>query len=819
MNIFRTYPLLSRIFVFLFAPIASVVLYVHYSLIETLPQTAGHARVVSGLSGAVTIDRDVHGVVTIHAQTDNDAYFAVGYAHAQDRLWQLELQRRIAQGRLSELLGRESVRQDVWFRTLGLWNSAESSWRSLSPDAQASLISYAAGINAWIETHPNLPIEFQLLRAKPEPWTVYDSLASIKMLALSLGGNFQSEITRVLATRSLSSDKLGLFFPLYPSSGPITTGEQDARVVDTLKSLLRFQGDLESQLSVGGRFVGSNAWVISGRFTATGLPILANDPHLGLQIPSPWYALRIRAKTLNVSGMSLVGLPLVVLGRNNSIAWGATNMMADVQDLYFEQVDTANPTNYRIGGEWRRFTERTEVIKIRSDFPGFLHKPPRPVTVRVRSTVHGPIISDSFDVLPQPVALRWVALDTDDTSYEALFRLGYAKEWSTFQRALSKLVAPALNMLYADAQGNIGFLGMGRIPIRENGNGLTPVPGWDASFDWCGHIPPAEMPRSFNPADGYIVSANNRNVGANYKYFISHEWAPPARALRILQLIHGRLSARAKITVDDVTRMQTDVVDLQARELLPDLLATRPRNERQAKALRQLSKWDGEMSMHGPQPAIFHAWTRHLRLDLFADDLSLDWNERGHTGWIEGLIQSVDSAQLHEALNSRSVDWCSNSQNGRKTSCEDTLHRSLDGALRELEKLTGRDDVAKWAWSKVHHSLYEHKLFGESKVLADLFNRRIEVGGSSSSINVATADFNENDGYVQHLGASFRQIIEVGQRGRGAHRYMNSTGQSGNFVDAHYDDMITPLRNGAYFHFEGADSERRSELRLEPQAQ
>lgn len=814
LSIFRTYPLFSRVFVFIAAPLAAVVVYVYHLLLATLPQIDGQIA-VAGLSAPVSIHRDSHGVPTIESKTDNDAFFAVGYAHAQDRLWQLELQRRTAYGRLSELFGRDSIQQDVWFRTLGFRRLAESSWSSLSAQAQASLKAYAAGINAAVAAKRDLPVEFRLLGVEPEPWTVYDSLACMKLFALSLGLNYQSEIRHMLATRLLDAQKAQLFLPDDSSSGPATAPEVESGLTQTLADLLGLQKELELRLSIGGAAVGSNAWVVSGRHTRTGQPMLANDPHLGLQIPSQWYALRVRGPNLDVAGMSLVGLPVVVLGRNEHIAWGATNLMADVQDLYFEQPSSTDPTKYRSGDEWKQFGEHEEVIEVRADVPAFLHERPQPVRLRVRSSAHGPIVSDLFDILPQPVALRWVALDPNDTSYEAFFRLNFAQDWSAFQQALGSLVAPALTVLYADIKGNIGMLGAGRIPIREHGEGILPAAGWSRAYDWRGYIPAHEMPRAFNPPQGYIVSANNKIIGADYKYLISHEWAAPARALRIDQLLRERLNADAKLTLDDMARVQTDVVDLQALEFLPELLAVKPRNDRQAEAILRLKRWTGEMSIDSVGASIFHAWMRHLRIDLFSDDLKLDWSQRGQAGVVNELLESVDADRLRAALNSSTVDWCSDSVLQRTVSCEDVLRGSLDSALRELAKLTGSEDMEDWAWGQVHQARYAHVPFGQSRILKSFFNRRIAAGGSTNSINVSTAAFQDNEGYRQTLGPSTRQIMDVGE-GRAMHMYMSPTGQSGNVMDAHYDDMLTPFRNGRYFDLASADGSDSRLLQLKP---
>jgi penicillin amidase len=793
-----------------------VVLYIWLRLVATLPITEGH-QVVKGLIADVTIRRDSHGVPAIQAANDSDAFFAVGYIHAQDRLWQLELQRRTAYGRLSEVLGQASVSQDLWFRTLDLHGAVRSAWSALSEDARVSLTAYAAGINAWLELHYDLPLEFQLLSVSPRPWTGYDSLACMKLLAFDLSGNFQSEIRRLTAARAAGPEKLQLLFPSYSEAASTTVASVGAEAVGPLRQLLQLQSTLRARLSLGGRYVGSNAWVVAGRHTQDGAALLANDPHLGLQIPSRWYALRIQGASINVSGMSLPGAPIVLLGKNQHVAWGVTNMMADTQDLFIERVIDAS--RYQHGDSEKAFEERIESIEIRPDFPALLHRVPPPLRVRIRTSVHGPIVSDMFAALQWPTALRWAALDADDTSYEAFLRLNYARDWTAFQDALRRLVAPALNMLYADVAGNIGYAGAGRIPVRGKGDGTLPIDGGDVSYEWRGYIPFDEMPRAFNPPSGYLISANNRVVGPDYKYFISSEWAPPARADRIAELLTRRLQVDGKLTVEDMMHMQADVVDLQASKLLSLMLRLEARTPLQAEALRYLGGWSGEMSQQSPAAAIFQSWGRHVRIQLFSDDLSKFWPRRGESQDINDLIDSMDSAQVSAALTSDTIDWCSNTLLGHKRSCDDLMRASLDMALRELGKLTASDNMADWQWGSIHRSAYDHVPFGSVRILDRVFNRGGETGGSRDSINVAESSFDENRGYVQFIGATMRQVIAIGRNGV-KHLYVNSTGQSGNVVDSHYDDMIASFHTGSYFRLDGATGaaeQRGGELILKAQ--
>jgi penicillin amidase len=810
-RVFNAYPFLSRFVALILLPLACALLYADHLIDASRPSIEGK-QIVHGVSASVRIARDSRGVPTIEAHSDQDAFFAIGYVHAQERLWQMELLRRTANGRLGEVLGRGSVRFDVFFRILGVARAAGTAWKSLSPQAQASLQAYAAGVNAWVATTPVLPIEFRLLGVRPEPWTPEDSLAEMKLFALSLGLNYEREINNLLVVRLVGPQRLQLLLAAGDEEQMIPA--YDSRTVEALLSLQALQQSLTERFGVGGPMVGSNAWVVSGAHTVSGSPMLANDPHLGLQIPSLWFALRARGSDLDVAGMSLAGVPFVVLGRNTHVAWGATSLMADVQDLYLEQIDAADSGKTRYGTHQELISQREEVIHVHEDFPSLLHKPLRPVTINVRTTIHGPIISDGIKEIPQPVALKWVALDPQDTSYEAFFRMNYARDWGEFERAAALLVAPALNLLYADTQGNIAYLAAGRIPIRGKGDGLFPAPGWDESYAWTGYVPPEKLPRSVNPSVGFIVSANNKVVGREYPYLISREWAPEARALRITALLREKLDAGGKLSLNDMRRMQADVVDLQAKKLLPLLLAYTPRTPQQAAALRFLSGWNGEMSAHSVSASIFKIWQRYLSLELVRGDLKADFIQRDQVNHLRALFDPMDADILRRALDG-APGWCEVGKNTGARPCEEALSRSLDASLLALRKITGTDHMEKWRLDRIQQASYENPAFTEHKILGRIYNRRVPGGGSSNSINVATTTFDETQGFLQTLGPTFRQIMDV-SAAPAAHWFMNSTGQSGSPIDTHYDDMIEPYRKVEYEDLGDSSSRAIRELRIVP---
>lgn len=795
--IFKRYPLASRLVLFILMPVLVATMVAWWHLQRSQPVEEGRLT-VSGLAGAVRIERDAHGVPIIQAHTDRDAYFAVGYLHAQDRMWQLELQRRIARGRLSEIFGKDSVDADIWFRTLGLEQAAQAGWRRLSPEAQASLQAYTDGINQWLASDPVLPPEFILLGIRPEPWTVYDSLAWVKVFALNLGGNHQREIERLLVMQVVDAAKVRDLFPDYPKDAAITVAELTAPQRGAMMRYAGLQRRVESELQIGGRFVGSNAWAVSGRLTGDGSALLANDPHLGLQIPSLWYMASIKGAQLDVHGATLVGLPLVIFGSNRHIAWGGTNLMADAQDLYFEQVKPDDITRYSVDGRWQPFSVREELIRVRQPFPTFLRNPLQPVRISVRTTRHGPVISDLFTVLEQPASLRWTALDPDDASYEAFYRLGYARDWAGFQEALRHLVAPALNVLYADRNGNIGYLAAGRIPIRENGDGSMPVAGWTSAHEWTGWIPFESWPRSYNPTSGFLVSANNKPVDESYPYLITQDWASPSRANRITRLLE-QTRATGALNAEAMRRIQADDYSQPAHRMAARLLQYRPRTELQRRAQAQLVGWDGRMRPDSQAATLFNVWTRALKRELLLDNLRRDWNRAEQAEFLEGVADDLDLDSLRRILAGNRSGWCDDQQTARLETCDDVLDHSLEAALQELSKVYSDSSMQSWAWGGAHETLYRHTPFSDLNVLRSMFQRRIANGGSPDTVNVANYRLEPAGRYVQTFGAGFRQVFVMTPE-RTEHLYMNSTGQSGNALSSHYDDMVEPFRDVRLLH-------------------
>jgi penicillin amidase len=756
---------------------------------RSLPQVEGAIK-LAGLDGSVEVIRDRHGIPYIYASTDHDAFFGLGYAHGQDRLWQMEMQRRIGSGRLSEVFGEKTLETDEFLRTVGFYRAAEAAWPALSPKSQAALQAYADGVNAYVAGGRPLPPEFTILGVKPEPWRPADSLVWAKMMAWNLGETYGDDLVHAEMLAALGRERSSQLNYTYPDGAPVILPP------GAMTGLLEAGKALREQTGLGGKHVGSNNWVVSGARTASGKPLLANDPHLGAQVPSIWYLAAIQGDRIHVMGATLPGTPLVAIGHNQDIAWGETNLGPDVQDLFIERVNPANPNQYEVDGRWVDMQVIPEEIKVKGE--------KEPVKWAARATRHGPLISDVTSQRGESLALRWPSLDPGDTTVQAFLDINYARNWDEFTNAMQFYVAPSQNFVYADREGNIGYFGPGKIPIRASGDGSVPVPGWNDDYAWVGWIPFAQLPQAYNPADGYMVTANNRVTPDGYPYFLTNAWAPPYRAARITEL----LTARQGLTPDDYARIQGDQRSAQALDLLPLLLTIEPRTPDQTQALDILRNWDGIVSPDAAAPAIYEAWYTSLYGALFGDDLGGDLGEY--------FTSTENPVLLKRILDGKEAGWCDNVLTPGVETCGETERAALADALEDLEQRLGKD-MRKWRWGDLHRTVFPHNPFSQVGLLQPLFERSIVTGGDHFTVNPSPykLDAPFDSGWVP----SYREIIDLADLGNS--RFMHTTGQSGNFLSKHYDDLIPQWRGVQYapMYWDKAQVTANSEgaLRLEPQ--
>ena len=789
---------MGRLLLFVVLPAFAVAVTCVTLLLRSLPTTHGTLS-ANGLQAEVRIERDEHGVPHIKATSEHDAFFAMGYVHAQDRLWQMDYRRRLGSGRLSEILGKDSLPVDKLMRTLGLRQASERAVDALAPDERAALRAYADGVNAWLAAHPALPPEYRYFGVTPEPWTESDSLLMVKLLALGLGGNYKEELTNQIIVKHLGAARAS---ELLGKSFTTSTADVPVAAADHLRELV---ASAEDRGGLGGRGVGSNAWAVSGRHTATGKPLLAGDPHLRVQLPTTFYLAEIDAGDFQVSGATLPGLPVVVFGHNRHIAWTGTNLEADVQDLYVEHV-ALDGMSYQTPQGWRPFHAHDEWIRVAPAFPSSLREPYRPIRWQVRSTDHGPLLSDALGSTENDaLALRWTALDPDDTSFGSFLAIDRASNLDEFRAATGKLVAPALTFVYADTQGHVAMLAAGRIPVRGKGDGMLPMPGWDTAFDWRGHIAPDELPAVVDPPSGYVVSANQRFFDASYPHAISTSWQPDYRARRIASMLDAMIASGHRIGPDDFASMQRDVVDPQAAELLPLLNRQKGRNGKEREAIDRLRTWDGRMAFDSVGASIYYTWSRHFMRRLVEAPMKVDMVDGERLDTLRAQADTFEPEFLRRVANGELRSWCGEGAGA----CDRVALDALDDALAELGRLGG--GMSGWRWGDLQQVILPHAPFTASPFLSALFDRREAADGGRYSVNVSVDSFSEERGYVKVLGAAYRQIVPLADPG--ATRYVLDAGQSGNVLDRHYADMRRGYAKGDYVD---GDEARTQVLRLVP---
>lgn len=749
------------------------------------PQVDGVLR-LPGLHGEVQVARDADGVPTIRAGDLHDLMFALGAVHAQDRLWQLETHRRIAAGRLAEAFGPRAVDTDRFLRVLGARRAAAAQWQRLQGEPRAVLQAYADGVNAVLASRgaATLPPEFLLTGVRPAPWTPEDSLAWSVMMAWDLGGNWGTELLRLRLARNLPVARIDELLP------PTAPGDKPLPVAD-YPALYRSLGLAAAPLQTGAlppwwpmsgvEGVGSNNWVVDGAHSTTGAPLLANDPHLKLSAPALWYLARLEAPGFKAAGATMPGLPLVVLGQNEHVAWGFTNTGPDVQDLYLERFKPGDATQVQTPEGFAPLQVIEEVIRVRGGAD---------VRQTVRVSRHGPLVSDAGiadDVLGAKapaygLALRWTALDPDVEPVTASLGFNRARSVDDFFAASRAWQVPMQNMVVADRAGRIGFVAPGRVPLRRADNdlsGLAPAPGWDARYDWVGWVPADETPRERDPARGWIATANARVHAADYPHYLTNDWALPYRQQRIEQL----LRARVRHSLDDLRALQADQKSLAVERLAPWLAQVRSSHRLAAAAQAALRGFDGTMAADKAAPLIHWAWTRQLTRAVFADELGA-LHER-----------TLAARSLREALEGvlerNDAWWCDDKRTAAAETCAAQAGAAFDAALDELAARFG-DDAARWQWGEAHAVRAEHRPMSGVPALARWFELRAPVGGDTYTVNAARVtlrpDPTTGELYLDEHGPSFRGLYDLADPRRS--RAMVSTGQSGLPWSRHYRDLL-----------------------------
>ena len=769
------------------------------------------------LRADVDVVRDEHGIPQIYADTAQDLFRAQGYVHAQDRFWEMDFRRHVTAGRLSELFGEDQVDADAFIRTMGWRRVAKQELPSLDPATRRYLEAYADGVNAWLDGRSggDLGLQYTLLGLNggdnaPEPWTAVDSLSWLKAMAWDLRGNMEEEIERSLLAAELPLERVEQLYPEYPydrnvpivddaylstsaptgdvrlasgrslpdvAAGALTSvSESVARVPDVLGE---------------GPGVGSNSWVVDGSRTATGAPLLVNDPHLAPGMPSIWYQVGLHCREIgpecpfDVAGYSFSGVPGIVIGHNAQIAWGFTNMGPDVIDLYLEQVDG---DSYLVGDEMVPMETREETIEVAGGDD---------VTVTVRSTRHGPVVSDHDDQLRDvgedapadeglprgdgyAVALRWTALDAGRTA-DALFLLNMADDWDSFRDAAALFEVPSQNLVYADVEGNIGYQAPGKIPIRRSGDGRWPAPGWTEAHEWVGYIPFDALPSVLNPDEGFVVTANQPVAGEAYPFLITRDFDYGQRAQRIRDLLEDAAPLDAAAMID----IQMDDHSANAETLVPHLLEVDGLSGYYGDGVDLLRDWDFSQSADSAPAAYFNAVWRSLLELTFHDELPEDQWPNGDGRWFEVVADLLDAPE--------DPYWDDVTTDGVET--RDTILRQvLREARDEMTRLQGKDP-SNWEWGRLHALTLTDQTFGTSGIgpVEALVNRGPVYVGGGTSIVQATAWY-PPDGFETIWVPSMRMVVDLADLD--ASRWIDLTGVSGHPYHEHYGDQTEMWRTG-----------------------
>jgi len=784
--------------------LAALIIFLRYLVTKSFPVTQG-AIAVHGLRASADVYRDALGVPHIRAQNEHDMFFAVGYVHAQDRLWQMDVIRRTGQGRLSEIFGRATLDYDKLFRTVGIDHAAAQIEQHLHPETRRALEAYAEGVNAFITAHSgNLPVEFDILNYRPEPWELKHSVLVARMMGWELNLASLTDLTFGLIVARIGPDKASEIFPswqrnestIIPSRQQIERGPKenfqfDAAALDILTrvpfpmAFLTVNRNFREQTGSQG---GSNCWVINSQKSMSGKPILANDVHLPLSVPSRWYQIHFscveKDSPWDVEGLSIPGAPVIVLGRNNTIAWGVTNAMVDDVDFWIERSDSSF-AKYEFQGRNLPVEVREEKIYIGATDS---------ISLTVRSTHHGPIV----DEIPSAegevhdtnhryaLSMRWTGLEISD-ELQAFLLIDRARNAEEFEQGVKEITVPGLNILFADTAGDIGYWTAARIPVRGNNYPMLPFAGWTGENEWKGYVPFKELPKLWNPREGHIATANNKIAGNNFPYYISELWEPSSRIVRI----HELLNAPARLAEVDFQRFQMDVGSQFGRDLVHQLLEAvqgiTPVSNDMESVLEYLRNWDFRYNKNDVASTILNVAFVKVVENIFADELGDS---------VLGFFTSYSAIPYRvvgQFLTADSSSWFDDIRTSHVETKDEILRKSLYDAIEDLRTKLG-PDTKTWRWGNLHTATFEHP-FGKRQPLDKVFNiGPFPIGGSATTLN--KSDFRIRRPYATTIGPSMRQVIDLANS-RSMSSVINS-GQSGQALHKHYDDQTVLWLTGSY---------------------
>lgn len=810
----------------------------HRILYRSLPEYEGEIS-LKGISSNAEIFRDNYAIPYIFASSDEDAAFALGYVHAQERLFQMDMMRRSAQGRLSEVFGSQTIPYDVMFRTIGLARTVRRELSLLDNSEMVMLQAYSKGVNSYIqEAKGKYPIEFDALGYEPEEWKPEHSLQIGKMMAWQMNISWWTDISFAHLIERLGEDRVRQIIPDYPDNAPTiiphaasgtkgsaagtdeskstqsgSTGgnvthlrkdgallKKGSLIEQSLNEKSRGEKSLIEEIGLGllqtdmacrqftgytGTHIGSNNWAVSPRRSSSGKPIIANDPHLPFQAPCNWYAAVIRGSNWSAEGLTVPGIPAVIIGKSKNISWVVTNVMADDADFYIEKIDSLG-RNYFYNGEWRPLKKYSYTIAVKDS---------EAVHITVRETHRGPIVSgvhlynNFFKRRVESryqLSMRWTGNDPS-ASFSAIRKLNYASDWNSFKNALKSYAVPGQNFVYADKAGNIGYVCAARLPIRQNVSRTFIADGQTDQYDWKGYVPYEQMPALFNPDSGYIASANNKTV-KDFSYYISNIWEPSSRIERITEMLRGK----NKHSVHDFEHYQMDFISPYARQTVPYILDAfknvKIKDSNLKTALYLLKNWNFEMYEYSQVPAIYEVFFQNLLKNTFYDEM-------GYTLYNEfTFVANVPYRTMQKMLEENNSPWFDNIKTKKTEGRDDIIRQSMAQTLSFLESRFGKNPT-DWQWSKLHTITFRHTFSGRYSFLERLINiGPYGIGGSGTT--VFNSEYFFFRPYESVLGPSMRYIFDFADPDE--FQMILTTGQSGNVLSDHYKDMAEMWLSGKY---------------------
>ena len=771
--------------------------YIFYKMLTaTLPEYSGEIN-APGISEPIKIYRDSMAVPYIVAHDDKDAAFALGFIHAQERLFSMDIIRRAGEGRLSEILGTKTLPFDEMFRTVGIERIAKKIYGQLSPESKTLLQAYSNGVNFYLEKEKNkLPVEFDILGYTPEKWTPVSSLIIIRMMAWELNIGWWSDVALSDLVQKFGYDKVKEILPNYPENAPyiIPSGIKDNPV--TAVNFFKTDMDFRNFIGWSGTHIGSNNWIVNGKLSASGKPVIANDTHLAFSAPGKWFAVVIKSKDWDAAGVTLPGAPAVVIGKNKNISWAVTNIMEDDADFYYEKIDSSG-NNYFYNGNWEPLSIIKDTIRVKDSSN---------VVIEIKSTGHGPIISgihpygilfNDKNISSNNISMHWLGSYPSDELL-TFYKINKTKNWDEFRAAFSTYSVPGQNFVYGDAKGNIGYVFGAKLPVRASNNPGFIYDGTTSENDWKGFVPLEDLPSLYNPPENYIASANNKTVN-DFKYYITNLWEPPSRIERIT----GLLTSKPKQSVEDFKQYQNDLVSPYAKEMTSYILNAfkdvKVTDSNLNLALRLFKNWNYKLDQYEQVAAIYEVCFKYLLRNIFLNKMGQDlFNEFV-------FVQNIPFRSIMQLMNDPNSGWFDDPSTSRPENRDEVIRKSLVQALNELEKNYG-SDITSWQWGRMHYVVFKHIFSGVSPMLDKIIDiGPFPVGGDGTTIFNTEYPFTtgvnnvlslKHGQYENNLGPVVRYIYDFSKPDQ--FYLILNTGESGNVLSKHYRDMSKMWLEGKY---------------------